>query len=404
MKVYVEAYGCSQNIAETHMLAQAMGEIVSRPEDADKIVIGTCVVIEHTENRMLRRIKELRRYGKDIVVYGCLPSARRELLEDGLIPITTWEFERAHEMLDLRKSPMDQVFLWDAVATIPIANGCLGKCTYCITKIARGHIKSRPVEWIISRVKDALNMGAVEIRLSAQDTAAYGRDIGTNLAELVNLITSLDGRFYVRIGMMEPRETLEIIDELIESYKSSKVYKFLHIPVQSGDDRILRRMNRGYTAEDFERIIGEFRKKIPDITISTDVIVGFPGETDETFANTLDMIQRLKPDILNITRFSPRPKTPAYGWKRPSTNKVKEWSQRVTDLHLRNMEERMKSYVDREMEVVVPSRGKRGNFLARSSNYLPIVVKDAEIGGFYLLKISGFEKAHLKGKIVERLN
>ena len=173
MKVYVEAYGCSQNIAETYMLAQSMGDLVSSPEDADKIVIGTCIVIEKTENRMLRRIEELKSHGKDIVVYGCLPSARREVLK-GVTPITTWEFESAGSILGIESSPMDEVFLWDSVATIPIANGCLGQCTYCITRLARGRVRSRSAEWILDEVRRALNMGAVEIRISAQDTAAYG--------------------------------------------------------------------------------------------------------------------------------------------------------------------------------------------------------------------------------------
>ncbi len=399
VKVYVEAYGCSQNIAETYMLAQAIGELVESPEEADKIVIGTCVVIEHTENRMIRRIRELKRYGKEVVVYGCLPSARRELMPEDVTGITTWELESAGEILGT-SSPMDQVFMWDAVATIPIANGCLGSCTYCITRLARGRVRTRREEWIIEEVKKSLSLGAVEIRLSAQDTAAYGKDRGTNLAELLNKVTSIPGNFRIRVGMMEPRETMSILDSLLDAYSSDKVYKFLHLPVQSGDNEILRRMNRGYTVEDFEEIVGAFRRRFPAITISTDVIVGFPGETDESFEHTLEMVKRMKPEILNITRFSPRPKTPAYKWKRPSTNKVKEWSQRITALHLENMRERMAAYVGREIMVVVPSRGKRGNFLARSENYLPVVLRDVEVGKWCRVRIEGVEKAHLVGKVV----
>ncbi len=400
MKVYVEAYGCSQNIAETHMLARSIGEEVGSPEEADLIVLGTCVVIGHTENRMLRRIKELKAYGKDLVVYGCLPSARKELLDEDVIPITTWELERAGEVLGTHRSPMDEVFIWDAVATIPIANGCLGACTYCITRLARGRVRSRGREWILDEVKKALEMGAVEIRLSAQDTAAYGKDAGTNLARLVEDITSLPGDFRIRVGMMEPRETLNILDELLEAYENEKVYKFLHLPVQSGDDEILRRMNRGYTVDDFESIVREFRRKFPEMTLSTDIIVGFPGETDESFENTMDMLRRIKPEILNITRFSPRPKTPAFKWKRPSTNKVKEWSQKITAFQMENMTERMGRFVGREVDVLVPSRGKRGNFLARTENYLPVVLRDVEVGRWYRVRVNGVEKAHLVGEVV----
>ena len=401
VKVYLEAYGCSQNIAETHMLAQAMGKIVGTPEEADAIVIGTCVVIEHTENRMLRRIKELKQYGKKMVVYGCLPSARKELLDMDVVPITTWEFENAHRILELKNSPMEEVFVWDAVATIPIANGCLGKCTYCITKLARGHVKSRAPEWILARVNQALEFGAVEIRLSAQDTAAYGRDMDTNLAKLLQSITSIESRFFIRVGMMEPRETLRILPELLQAYSSPKIYKFLHLPVQSGDDYILERMNRGYRVRDFEKIVNEFRKAFPHMMLSTDIIVGFPGESDESFENTLRLIERTKPDILNITRFSPRPKTPAYRWKRPSTNKVKEWSKRITELQWESMRNRMESMLGKEVNVVVPSRGKRGKYLARTENYMPIVLDNAEIGKFYRVEIVAMESAHLVGRIIE---
>ncbi len=400
VKVYLEAYGCSQNIAETYMLGQAMGEIVKNPKEADAILIGTCVVIEHTENRMLRRIRELKKYGKKMVVYGCLPSARRELLNMDVLPIATWELERADEILNLDKSPMDEVFLWDAIATIPIANGCLGSCTYCITRIARGRVRSRGIEWIKNSVKKALKMGAVEIRLSAQDTAAYGKDAGTNLAELINEITAISGKFYIRVGMMEPRETLKILPQLLNAYSSPKVYKFLHLPVQSGDNEILRRMNRGYEVEDFEYIVGRFRERFPEMTLSTDIIVGFPGENDETFAHTMELVSKIKPEILNITRFSPRPKTPAYKWKRPSTNKVKEWSQRITALHMKNMHRRFESMLGKEFRVVVPSRGKRGKYLARSLNYEPVLLDNAEIGKEYLVRIVKYEKSHLVGKIL----
>ena len=402
MKVYLEAYGCSQNIAETNMLGQAMGEIVNSPEEADVILIGTCVVIEHTENRMLRRIKELKKYGKKVVVYGCLPSSRRELLDMDVVSIATWEFERAHEILDLNKSPMDEVFIWDAVATIPIANGCLGQCTYCITRLARGMIKSRSKEWILKLVKKALERGAVEIRISAQDTAAYGRDIGTELAELINSITSIPGKFYVRVGMMEPRETLCILPELIDAYSNPKVYKFLHLPVQSGDNEILCRMNRGYKVEDFVKIVEDFRYRFPKMTLSTDIIVGFPGENDESFENTMKLIKEIKPEILNITRFSPRPKTPAYKWKRPSTNKVKGWSQKLATLHIKNMHKRFESMLGKELKVIVPSRGKRGKYLARSPSYEPVVLENAEIGKEYIIRITQYEKNHLIGKILEK--
>ncbi len=399
MKVYYEAYGCSQNIAETGMIAKSLGDIVDKPEEADVILIGTCVVIEHTENRMVRRIKELKRYGKKMVVYGCLPSARPELIPKGVSAIRTWEFEKTPEILGFGKNPMNEIHSFDSVATIPIANGCLGSCTYCITRIARGRIKSRSLEWIVNTAKKAVENGIKEIRLSAQDTAAYGRDIGSNLPELINEIVKIEGKFRIRIGMMEPRETTRIIDALIDSYSNEKVYKFLHLPVQSGDDEILRRMNRGYKVDDFIEIIKAFRKKFPDMTISTDVIIGFPGESEDSFKNTCKLIKEIRPDILNITRFSPRPKTPAYKWKRPSTNAVKEWSGSLGKVHMKILEGKNRMFVGKKLRVLIPQHGKRGNYLGRTDNYRPVIIEKGEIGKFYTVKIFESRPYYLLGKI-----
>ena len=399
MKVYYEAYGCSQNIAETGMIARSLGDTVKNPEDADIILIGTCIVIEHTENRMVRRIRELKKYNKKIVVYGCLPSARPELLPNDVISIRTWEFEKTPEILGFGRNPMNEIHSFDSVATIPIANGCLGSCTYCITRLARGRIKSRGDEWIVKMAKKAVDSGMKEIRLSAQDTAAYGKDIGKSLPQLINEIVNIEGDFRIRVGMMEPRETFKILDELIEAYSNEKVYKFLHLPVQSGDDEILRRMNRGYSVDDFIEIIGAFRRRFPDMTISTDVIVGFPGESEESFENTCELIKNLKPDILNITRFSPRPKTPAYKWKRPSTNAVKEWSVKLSDLHTGIVEEKNRRFEGKKLRVLVPQHGKRGNYLGRTDDYRPVVLDHAEIGSFYTVEIIETHPFYLLGKI-----
>ncbi len=404
MKVYVEAYGCSQNIAETYMLANILGERTETPHDADALLIGTCVVITHTEHRMLRRIRELKKYDKPVIVYGCLPSARQELLGPDTIQIPTWKFRESINILGKEIVPMNGFFMWDAIATIPIANGCLGNCTYCITKIARGTLRSYPPDWILEKVRKAISQGAVEIRLSAQDTAAYGRDMGTNLPEMLEQILSLSGKFMVRIGMMEPRETYRILQFLIKVYGNPRVYKFLHIPVQSGDDEILRLMNRGYTRKEFEEIVSRFRSEIGDMTISTDIIVGFPGEDDNAFENTYKLVERIRPEILNITRFSPRPKTPAYKWKRPSTNKVKEWSTRLSALHREIVREKLKDLMGKEMLVVVPSRGKKGRFLARTREYRPVILENAEIGKFYRVEIVDMGESHLKGRIIEEID
>jgi len=350
---------------------------------------------------MVRRINELKEYGKKVVVYGCLPSALPERVPDGVLTLKTWEFENAQGIIGT--NPMNAIHTMDSVATIPISNGCMGSCNYCITRLARGHVHSRKPEWIVEQVRRALKMGAREIRLSAQDTATYGRDIGTTLPQLVEKILKIDENFRIRIGMMEPRETLKILDSLIEIYKEQRVYKFLHLPVQSGDNEILERMNRGYVVQDFENIVSRFKSALGDFLLSTDIIVGFPGESDETITNTRNMLLRIRPEILNITRFSPRPKTPAYRWKRPSTNDVKRWSAELSQLYHEWIADINERFVGKELSVLVAQRGKRGNYTARTDEYRPVILKDAQVGKFAKVSVHGATASYLLGDITHYL-
>ena len=155
---------------------------------------------------------------------------------------------------------------------------------------------------ITQDVCSAVKQGCKEIQLTAQDTSSYGLDFESNLGELLPNVSQIKGEYRIRVGMMNPYTVLKNIDSIIEGFDDSKIYKFLHIPVQSGDDDILKKMNRKYTVEDFLEIIKKFREKYPDITISTDVIVGFPTETKQQFQHTIDLLKTIKPDITNITR------------------------------------------------------------------------------------------------------
>ena len=150
------------------------------------------------------------------------------------------------------------------IAPITIAEGCLLSCSYCITHFARGTLRSFPIQEIAADVCSAIKQGCKEIQLTAQDTASYGLDTGTNLGMLLTQVCTLDGAFRVRVGMMNPITVQKNLDSILTAYKHHKIYKFLHLPVQSGDDEILKKMNRGYTAKDFTRLVERFRKTIPN--------------------------------------------------------------------------------------------------------------------------------------------
>ncbi len=222
--------------------------------------------------------------------------------------------------------------------------------------------------------------GAKEIWLTSQDMACYGQDIGVTLADLLEKICSVEETFWVRVGMMTPNYALNILDRLVEAYQHKKIFKFLHLPVQSGDDEVLKRMQRFYTIEDFNQIVAMFRKAIPNITIATDVICGFPSETAEAFEKTVHLIEKVKPDIVNVSKFFPRPNTPAEKLEpKIPPSEIKERSKKMAELARRVALEKNQAWIAWKGQILVDEEGKKpGSWIGRNFAYKPIVVKSKE--------------------------
>jgi len=401
VKLYYEKYGCSLNQAETMEIVESMlengHELVSNPENADIIIIGTCVVIKHTENYMLRRIEELSKFNKKMVVYGCLPSIKNLTLNNkNISTIKPGEIPLINGIVH---QPIN-VPSFESTLTIPIAQGCTGHCTYCISKLARGRLRSYEPEKILEKFKMGVKKGFKEIRLSALDTAAYGLDISTNLAELLNKLSNVDGDFKIRVGMMEPSNTLKILPELIESFKNDKIFKFFHIPFQSANERILGLMGREYTSKEFKGIVENIRKNFEHYTFSTDVIVGFPGEDEDSFFETVSLVKDIRPDILNITRYSPREGTMAFKLKPVKSTISKEWSLKLTEMHRKISTERNMELLSSIKRVLVTEKGKM-DYLARTEGYRPVILKNVSINNYYDVKIVGYSAFYLYGEILE---
>jgi len=227
--------------------------------------------------------------------------------------------KRKEEKLGLPK-------IFDNKVSIQIAEGCIDSCFFCETKLAKGHVKSFSPERIASELKGYIVAGNKNINITSTDNSCYGFDIKTNLPKLLNDLVSIKGNFQLRIGMMNPGNVKPYLKELIEVYKSKKIIKFLHIPIQSGSNKVLKNMNRKHTIDDFRLIVNEFRKSIPGINISTDVIVGYSTEKEEDFKQTLKLIKEIKPDVINISRFSPRPGTMAAKLKQVPTETIRDRS------------------------------------------------------------------------------
>ncbi|MCK5637021.1 MAG: tRNA (N(6)-L-threonylcarbamoyladenosine(37)-C(2))-methylthiotransferase, partial [Thermoplasmatales archaeon] len=325
MKIYLEVYGCAANKSDASLimgiLKESSHEIVGNIDDANSIILLTCTVIDTTEQRMLSRLKVFKKTGKEIIVAGCMASVQADLVRLALPNAKLLSPQYSYQILDVlenkevsfidKNKTLFPKYYEDIVAPIAIAEGCLFSCSYCITSLARGKLKSYPMDEITQDVCSAVKQGCKEIQLTAQDTSSYGLDIESNLGELLTNVSQIKGEYRIRVGMMNPYTVLKNIDSIIEGFNDPKIYKFIHIPVQSGDNDILKKMNRKYSVEDFLKIIGKFRDNYPDITISTDVIVGFPSESEEQFQHTIDLLNNIKPDITNITRYSARPYTKA---------------------------------------------------------------------------------------------
>lgn len=398
------------NYGEGRQLSERMSKLghekVDSPEEADIVVLNTCTVVETTEKRMIKRMSELRRAGKQVIVTGCMAKVQPNRISIRLPDSVILPPDSYSSFSDIVKekygsSQYCREFDYDTTEMIPIAQGCYGQCTYCITKFARGNLISYPEKDILSEFRSMISRGTREILITAQDTASYGSDHDTNLASLITKMLETEGDYRIRIGMMNPNSLRPVLDDLLESIDDPRVYKFFHIPVQSGSDEVLHRMNRHYTVNDFMDTINRIRKRYPEMSIATDVITGFPGETNEDHQKSLDLIKLLKADTVNITRFSPRPGTPAASMKQINGRIIAERSSEMTSVK-NDVESAVNSkLLGRNMKVLITEKGKEGSVISRTENYRPIAIEsEIPIGTFINVEITGYASTYLLGRVL----
>jgi threonylcarbamoyladenosine tRNA methylthiotransferase CDKAL1 len=371
-RIFIETYGCRYNFGDTAKLVEVLKSLGSTPVDsadlADAVVINTCTVVGPTERRMLRRLSLYR--DRDLYVTGCMPAVQQESISAVCSPtiITPGSIQQAYRDIG--------TVAVSAAGIVQVAQGCLGKCSYCITRKARGPLRSFPVDEILHQVEAFSRSGTAEIQITAQDVSAWGHDTGKTLPELLNSISDLPGRFRIRVGMMNPATIRENLEHIVDAFQDDKIFKFVHIPVQSGSDRILEAMNRGYTSEEFKAIITAFRKEYPSISIATDVIAGYPGETEQDFNRTRKLISRIRPVKVNVTRYSHRPFTGiSSGSDLPDSIK----KERSRDLNALTGE--IYSLVNAPLlgtivPFIVTESIKSGSVMARTPSYLGVVIKE----------------------------
>ncbi len=407
MSIWFEGYGCTANQGETLEMrdhANQLGhELASSSDSARTVVLGTCTVIESTQNKMEKRISELMDQGKKVIVSGCMATADTKILGEKFPEAPLVSPGDIGGLGDLigRGGCKPETLDSPLAAILPISSGCLGRCTYCATLRARGRVTSRSVNDIFFKAQYAIDSGSKELLLTSQDNGAFGADSDSSLENLLNELSHLDGEFRLRVGMLNPMLVAGRSKEMAKAWGDSRTYKFLHLPIQSGSQKILDSMIRDHTLEEFWEVVEVFRDYYPEMMIITDIITGFPGETDEDHQETVDLLNQLSPDLVNVTRFSPRKGTPASRYKRINGRIVKKRSRELTNLRKELGAKSFKRFVGKETSVLTVENKRKGSTLCRDDNYRPIILKqELPLGEFYDVKIIDSEYGFMTAILV----
>ncbi|MCD6357815.1 MAG: tRNA (N(6)-L-threonylcarbamoyladenosine(37)-C(2))-methylthiotransferase [Thermoproteales archaeon] len=420
MRVYVECYGCWLNKALCEAIKQLVvaegGRLVDRPEEADAIILNTCAVRAESEHKALKRARALSELGVRVAVVGCLVNVRpytilsaapgASLIEPGSLSLIS-KFLRGEDVFAVRRYGGELLaprYAGGIRYVIPIESGCTGSCGFCVEPVVRRGVKSLRPELVVDLVADAVKRGAREVYLTSQDLAAYGLDIGVSLPDLLEAILGeVDGEYRIRLGMMEPWLTKRIADRLASLMGDERVYKYLHLPVQSGDDSVLKLMRRRYTIAEYRMLVEGFRRALGEVSVVTDVIVGYPGETWDAFMRSVKLVEELRFDKVHVARYTFRPFTPAYvmDGQVPEPEK-KRRSRILSEVAAKVAAEVNARYVGRVVEALVTDKGKPGTLVARTDTYKPVVIPDvARPGEWVKVRVNGYSSIHLLGEVLD---
>ena len=418
-KVWFKTYGCTLNYSDTEvmkgLLQKAGFREAADQAGADLIIFNTCTVKDPAEKKFLY---ELSKTKKPVVIAGCVPQAGierfnnysvigvRQLHKIVEVVEETLKGNVVH-LIDLQRNKrlnLPKIRRNKLIEIIPTCNGCLGECAYCKTRLARGELCSYSPREIKKQFEDAVNEGIKEIWITSQDNGAYGKDIRMSLAELMKQLLETKGNYKIRIGMINPNFFMEDFDALIKNFKNDKVFKFVHLPAQAGNDRILSLMKRRYTRAEYIELIDRIMKEIPDITISTDIICGFPGETEKEFRESIELIKRTKPGVLNISKFYARPGTSAASMKQLDTKIIKRRSKELKMVYNQLALRQNQRWVGWTGEIYIDEKGKNNTFIGRNFAYKPVIVKNKKncdlFGKTVKIKVENVTSYDLKAKII----
>ncbi|MCI1273489.1 MAG: tRNA (N6-isopentenyl adenosine(37)-C2)-methylthiotransferase MiaB [Clostridiaceae bacterium] len=439
-KVFIDTLGCQMNKSDTERMLGILShfdyEETREEEDANLLIINTCSIRQLSEDKAFSQIGTWGRWkkkGKDIKIGFCGCVAQQKANEvfkrapyvDFVLgthnlyklPEIIKRVESGEKVCECAETNIANVDEKDEFgivrvkstnAWIPITEGCNNFCTYCIVPYTRGRERSHSPEIIIAEAKRALADGFKEITLLGQNVDSYGKDFKDRNYRLSNLLrdlNALDGNFRIRFVTSYPTDiTDELIDTVVEL---DKVCEYFHIPMQSGNSEVLKKMNRRYDRETYAKIVAHVRDRVPDVTITSDFIAGFPSETEEQFEDTLSAIDEFELDYSNVAAYSPREKTVAARWvdKYIPDDVKEERFQRLNNKVKENCLKSNKKYLNRTMEVLIESfyehKGEMINTgKTRNNKTVHIACDKNMVGQFVNVKIASVKTWYLKGELV----
>ena len=382
---FIKTWGCQMNVLDGEKMAGILGNMgmkpVPRVEDADVVLFNTCSVREGPENKVfteLGKIRMLKKKKRLIVgLVGCVAQQekkavfRRAPFVDlvmgpravNRLPELIAQAER-QRAIDTGFHDDSIVFPYESIARsnsvkafVTVMQGCNKRCAYCIVPFTRGREVHRPLNSILEEVAGTVERGYTEIELLGQNVNCWKSE-GKNFVDLLDAVSSIDGVRRLRFTTSHPGHfPIEAADLMAER---ENICSYLHLPVQSGSDRILKAMRRGYTRQRYLDLVGEIRRRVPDIALSTDFIVGFPGETEEDFLDTLTVVREAEYDTIFSFRYSARPGTVASKLDPVPREVAMERHQRLLDLQTEIQERRFQAFVGREVEVLVEGESRKG--------------------------------------------
>jgi len=436
MRIYLESFGCSVSQASAEVMKALVKKLghellgLDTADQAEVYICNSCTVKYTTEQKILHKIRNFGEKNVEVIVSGCMPEVQLEdvlnanpeahilglnavyslgelllLIEERKKQgISREDHLEIHTFKPLGFLNVPRERFNPNIHICQISQGCNFACSYCVVKYARGKLHSFPSNEIVQDIRTAVADGCKEIWLTSQDDSQYGMDTGFKLPELLRMISEIPGDFRIRVGMMNPLSVQPILEDIIEAFDSEKIFKFLHLPIQSASHSVLKKMNRLHQMDAVEMIITKFRSRYRDLSLFTDIIVGFCSETDEDFKETVEWVKKYRPEKVNISRYSPRKHTKAFSFRNLDSRISVQRSHYLHKVCEQIKLEFKQGLIGWTGTAFASKYTEMGDLLTRTDSYRPVIIScsDLRLGQCANVEIVASKPGYFLGRLVNK--